>query len=271
MSNDNDRGLTASAAIIPADSPVNFKSATVMGALSKIQQYFVMEKDGSEIPGEMLTIQGKLEFFNTGFGSGFIEGIIFALLTIIILPLYVDYQLRSFLISIFPLFKFDNFLLLINCTPVLLFLMICCFLSKYRVGNITKSAIDNLLVGRLFSMLSKAVILYVLMIFVARTMTLENCWSNASFLSGIYQGISNIFGYISDLISGTTTIRTYTDNIHLTNRLYTILWKIRPELIKQAYEVFFVFIIASIVPFITIWGRAIYLKIQKYRYERFWK
>ena len=75
----------------------------IIDAISQIQQFAVIERSGQDIPDDFLTIRGKLNFFNMGFGNGFIEGIVFALLTALTLPIMSDEGLSQYLEHYFPL------------------------------------------------------------------------------------------------------------------------------------------------------------------------
>ena len=69
----------------------------IIDAISQIQQFAVIERSGQDIPDDFLTIRGKLNFFNMGFGNGFIEGILFALLTAFTLPIMSDDGLKEYI------------------------------------------------------------------------------------------------------------------------------------------------------------------------------
>lgn len=64
--------------IFSTSSPVP-KPAGLIDAISEIQQYYIIEKTGQDIPPEFLTIRGVMTFFTVGFKNGFIEGIILGL------------------------------------------------------------------------------------------------------------------------------------------------------------------------------------------------
>lgn len=91
------------------------KFPTLLGAMAQIQQFFVIEKSGQEIPDEFLTIQGKFNFFKVGCGSGFIEGLSFAVLAALVVPILSDQQLMMSLARYFPLAQSKVFLHTLNC------------------------------------------------------------------------------------------------------------------------------------------------------------
>lgn len=47
----------------------------IINAISEIQQFYVIESQGQEIPAEFLTLEGALDFFKIGATSGFKEGL----------------------------------------------------------------------------------------------------------------------------------------------------------------------------------------------------
>ncbi|MBU4029835.1 MAG: hypothetical protein KJ617_13410 [Proteobacteria bacterium] len=66
----------------------------ILDAISDIQQFYVIEEMGQEIPGEFLTLKGSLSYFKIGAKSGMIEGVMLALL----LPV-VDFYLLPFILK----------------------------------------------------------------------------------------------------------------------------------------------------------------------------
>jgi hypothetical protein len=75
----------------------------IIDAIAQIQQFAVMERSDYEIPQDFLTIRGELNFFSIGFGNGFIEGMVFALLLAIIMPImHSDYLMESVAAAISP-------------------------------------------------------------------------------------------------------------------------------------------------------------------------
>ena len=86
-----------------SDSGTRSYFKNIIDAISQIQQFAVMERSDYEIPEDFLTIRGQLNFFNVGFGNGFIEGMIFALLLAIIMPLmHSDYLMELVCCSLSP-------------------------------------------------------------------------------------------------------------------------------------------------------------------------
>jgi len=81
------------------------KFPTLLGAISQIQQFYFIEKKGQEISDDFLTIQGKMNFLQVGIGSGFIEGLSFAILTAIVIPILSDFEYMVWFGQYFPLVR----------------------------------------------------------------------------------------------------------------------------------------------------------------------
>jgi hypothetical protein len=220
------------------------KPIGILGAISQIQQFYVIESLGQDIPDEFLTLEGQLNYFNTGFSSGFIESLTFAVITALILPILADIQTANAVAQIFPLVKYRIFLYAVNCFPIVIFCGVCCFLAKYRVGKLTKKAVDNLLVGRLFSMAIKGVLIFVSFIFISNMINQTNAYKAAKII--------------------TILKKSYLPSVH------RVIINLKPMLLTAAYEMAFIFAIAMLVPFFTIWLVSMYRKIHKKRVEQFW-
>jgi len=52
----------------------------IINAISDIQQFYVIEQQGQDIPAEFLTLEGSLDFFCIGIKSGLNEGVFLLLL-----------------------------------------------------------------------------------------------------------------------------------------------------------------------------------------------
>ena len=161
------------AQIITTDSGRIYRPRNLLNAISEVQQFYVIESKGQDIPGEFLTLEHTLDFFKIGVKSGFHEG--FAL--IMLFPVFHFY--------LFPfVFHKLDFLghILFGSIPYLVLIVntgMCCYISRYYVGNITRKAINSLLMGRAMSLLLKAFLLYVLYLVLYQLSTPENIWKLA--------------------------------------------------------------------------------------------
>ncbi len=216
----------------------------LLGAISHIQQWYVIESLGQDIPDEFLTLEGQLGYFNCGFGSGFIEGLTFAVITALLMPIIADAGVAQAAASVFPLIQYKTFLYGVNCFPILIFCAICCYLSKYRIGKLTKKAVDNLLVGRLFAMVLKGVLIFVGFIMLSNAITPQRAYHVAKFLTSFHKEYLAV--------------------------VYRVIMNMKPTLITTAYDVAFIFAIATMVPFCTIWLVSVYRSYNKKRVEQFW-
>jgi hypothetical protein len=146
------------------------KPAHLLNAISEIQQFYVIESKGQNIPAEFLTLDRTLDFFKIGIKSGFHEG--FAL--ILLFPVF------HFYLFPFVFHRLDSFShLLFGSIPYLVLFIntaMCSYISRYYVGNITRKAINSLLLGRAMSLLLKAFLLYVVYLVLYRLGTPENVW-----------------------------------------------------------------------------------------------
>lgn len=174
------------AQIITADGGRIYRPRNLLSAISELQQFYVIESKGQNIPAEFLTLERTLDFFKIGVKSGFHEGLV--------------------LIFLFPVFQFYLFpfvfqkldlvsRILFGCIPYLALIintLMCSYISRYYVGNITRKGINALLLGRVLSLLLKAFLLYVFYLLVFRVSTPANIWKAAQWFGSrggeIYYG-----------------------------------------------------------------------------------
>ncbi|RLG22701.1 hypothetical protein DRN85_10435, partial [Methanosarcinales archaeon] len=86
----------------------------LLDAISQIQQFYVIESSGEEIPDDFLTLRGKMNFGNVGFGAGFLEALMFAFLMTAIMVLCSDDATREAIARYFPLIDSRLFLWMVN-------------------------------------------------------------------------------------------------------------------------------------------------------------
>jgi hypothetical protein len=228
--------------IIPVDPSGGSSSRLfphILDAISQIQQFYVIEASGQEIPDDFLTLRGKLNFFNVGFGAGFLEALVFALIMSLILILSADETTRQSIAGYFPMINSSVFLWSLNLLPVMISGGLCSYLSRNYIGKITRKAIDAFLLGRVFSMILKGLVLCFFMIWVSTSIQPESAWW---------------FSQVASL-----------KNNELAIRIYYMLLSIKPLLIKRAYELLAIFGLAVIMPFLIIWGVAFVRKMRAMR------
>lgn len=156
------------AQIITTDNGRIYKPQNLLSAISEIQQFYVIESKGQNIPAEFLTLERTIDFFKIGIKSGFHEG----LALVILFPVFHLY-LFPFVLQQLDLFS----QLLFGCIPYLPLIIntaMCSYISRYYVGNITRKGINALLTGRAMSLLLKAFLVYVIYLILYRLSTPEN-------------------------------------------------------------------------------------------------
>ncbi len=212
------------APIITTDSGRIYKPKNLLNAISEIQQFYVIEGKGQNIPAEFLTLEHSLDFFKIGIKSGFHEGVALVLL----------FPVFHFYLFPFVFHKLDvisRFLL--GCVPYLALIintLMCSYISRYYVGNITRKGINSLLMGRVMSLLLKAFMIYVIYLVLVRVSTPTNMWKLA---------------------------------VHFGSRaekIYYGFFEIKPHLLPVATESAMLMVVAAIVPYgsvylLDLWNR----------------
>ena len=156
------------AQIITTDGGRIYKPLNLISAISEIQQFYVIESKGQDIPAEFLTLERTIDFFKIGLKSGFNEGLALVLL----FPVFHLYLLPFVFLH---LDWFSHLLFsAIPYLPLIINTLMCSYISRYYVGNITRKAINALLSGRALSLLLKAFLVYVLYLILFRLSTPEN-------------------------------------------------------------------------------------------------
>jgi hypothetical protein len=153
------------------------KSPTLIGAISTIQQYYIIEKVGQDIPHEFLTLEGSLGFFSIGIRSGLTEGLLMAVLLPLIEFYFIPVVMKSptmflkIVMSCLPFF------------PVIINTFLCIFVGRYYVGNVTRKAINSLFTGRIIVLMAKSFFVYVFYTIVTGLSTPERVWDVAQHLN----------------------------------------------------------------------------------------
>jgi hypothetical protein len=145
----------------------------IINAISEIQQFYVIESQGQEIPAEFLTLEGSLDFFRIGATSGFKEG----LFLILLFPVFSFYLLPFVLKS--PDVFTEVIIHSVPYLPVLINTLLCSYISRYYVGNITRKAINSLFVGRASLLIVKSFFIYVFYYMLSALSTPERVWAVA--------------------------------------------------------------------------------------------
>ncbi len=233
---------------IPIESNGNAGTRTyfrnIVDAISQIQQFAVMERSDYEIPEDFLTLRGSLNFFSIGFGNGFIEGMVFTFLLAIVMTLTHSEYLMDVVSHSFPLARSRAFLWMLNLLPVIVAVALCSYLSRYRIGKIAKRAVDALLVGRMFSLIIKAIVIFVLLIALYRY--------NEVVAHGLGRALAKVhYGF--------------------GNGVFLTIGRMKEHLLITAFRILAIFTGAILAPFFTIWTVSLYRTHQRKKAERFWR
>lgn len=222
-------GRTDDGTIIPVSQPgkAGRKFPHLLDAISQIQQLYMIESTGQYISSDFLTLRGQLNYFSVGYGHGFLEGLVFLCITIVLIPIMDNPSWYRKLVSVIPFFEYKWFAYLVEYLPVIINAGLCSFLGKYYIGNITKKAINSLLMGRIFSLIMKALLYFVGLIWIAKHITPE----------------------LAEKLASIRFLGSY-------DELYTFLVVFKQSLIKTAFLSFFVFTLAALTPFVFVWGIA---------------
>jgi len=163
----------------------------IINGISEIQQFYVIEQQGQDIPAEFLTLEGSLDFFRIGVKSGFNEG----LFLILLFPVFSFYLLPFVLHS--PDLGTQLLFGSVPYLPVLLNTLLCSYISRYYIGNITRKAINSLFAGRAMILIAKGFLVYISYLVLYRLSTPERVWSVASRFSDNAENL--YYGYLKTL------------------------------------------------------------------------
>jgi hypothetical protein len=181
--------------IIPQDSHAEkVKNKGLLGAVSDIQQYYVLERE-QDIPAEFLTISGALEYWFIGAKSGFNEG----LLLFLFFPM-MEFYLIPF---VFKGMQADNTLAVVfHSMPYLMVMfntILCVYVSKFYTGAMTRKVINSLFTGRAMALFLKGCLLYLMYYFLSKMGTPRNVanfaykfFSNPTTAENFYYGFFQI-------------------------------------------------------------------------------
>jgi len=187
---DNSANST-NAPIITTNQAELQRPRNLLDAISDIQQYYVIEVKGQEIPAEFLTISRTLELFKVGVKSGFYEGITLALMSPFFAFYLFPFILRSPDLTTRILFGIMPYMMLVINT------LLCSYISRYYVGAITRKSINALFGGRTMSLLIKAFLIYIFYYVLYRLSTPAHVWEVARHFGSWSQRI--YYGYLDIL------------------------------------------------------------------------
>jgi len=130
-----------------------------LDALSEIQQYYIIERSGTEIPRDFLTIRGTLSFFWVGLKGSLVVGFCLTILS----PF--AFGVMNQLIPIFGTYHpslFDKiFAFLLPLSFSFTYSLFLITLGNYYIGGLTRAAIMSLIQGIVIGAAVKAVLAFI--------------------------------------------------------------------------------------------------------------
>ena len=165
--------------VVPTQTGEAKKPNNLLNAISEIQQYYVFESQGDDLPPDFFTLEMFMSFMKLGFSSSLREWIIFIFIGIITYFLFpIIFNLNPITYSF--LFKYASFVsMLINT-------LLCVFISKFYMGKLTKRIISALLSGRCIGLALISLATYIIFILIDELITKQRIFS-------LLQSISILF------------------------------------------------------------------------------
>ena len=202
------------------------KPPGLIEAISEIQRYWFIESKGHEIPADFLTIKGAIQFTMIGVRSGICEGFMLAIL----IPLALTFTSAAMAseLKLKQDWFFNCILYITAFGHIAVNTIICCFLGKYYIGNITRRASNCLMNGRSLALFFKGMIVFAVFHF-----------------SGKYFTPS----VVSSLIHKTWF------SPEIKQKIYSILMEMIVRFPEAGSIAFIAAILASAVPFITVYSQ----------------
>lgn len=186
--------------IIPVGGGGGYRPRNIISAISEIQQFYVIESQGQDIPSEFLTLEGSLDLFKIGMRSGFNEG----LFVVLLFPVFSFYLLPFVIDTSDPFVKVT-----VTSVPYLALVIntvLCVYIGRYYIGNITRRAINSLFIGRGMILLLKGFFIYVVYQVIYKLSTPEYVWVVAQKFSNpekIYYGYLSVLPKLVPLATET--------------------------------------------------------------------
>ena len=135
--------------ITPVAVATSARPKSFIDVVSIVQNYFLAEKHGNDLPENLLTFKGKLVISEVGFKGSFLSGLISILLT----PFFVGVIERY--IPIFGSYEFtlfdQAFAVALTLSFAMGYSLILASIGRYYIGKLTRRAINWLMAGLTFA------------------------------------------------------------------------------------------------------------------------
>lgn len=146
--------------ITPVGAGTSTRPRSFIDVVSIIEGYFLAEKDGNNLPNNLLTLKGRIVISEVGFKGAAASGIASLLLT----PLCIGVLERF--IPIFGSYKFslfdEAFALALTISFAIGYGLIVASTGKYYIGNLARRAIRWLMLGLVMAGVVKIILAFVL-------------------------------------------------------------------------------------------------------------
>lgn len=154
---DNNQIVTQQGGVAP-------KPKNLLDAISEIQQFYVIESRGKNIPKEFFTLVQTMEFMKVGAASGFKEGLMMALFLPVIELYFIPFVLKN--PDIYSKIFFGS----ISYMAIVFNSILCLYVSKYYIGTVTRKAINTMFIGRGMVLLFKGGLIYFVWLVISKLM-----------------------------------------------------------------------------------------------------
>lgn len=120
------------------------KPKDIIDAISQIQQYYTLEKGGTPISSDFLTLEGSLDLFSVGLRAAIKNGLFSAITSPFMIGAFRKY---------FPVFGGEAGLydkiwtIIVNYSLTICYAIMLSHVTRYYIGDITRSAIRSLFSG----------------------------------------------------------------------------------------------------------------------------
>ena len=213
--------------ITPIGVGGSIRPKSFIDVVSIVQNYFLAEKKGNDLPENLLTLKGKIVISEVGFKGAFISGLISILLT----PFFVGVIERC--VPIFGSYEFTLFDQAFAVALALSFAMgyslILASVGRYYIGKLSKRAINWLMAGLTVAGVLKLTIAFV--------------FYNTLYASVLDEGrVARFLLWFYPQVSYSTL-----------NRIYRFLMGVKPVLLTSASFVVLTTFLMITIPWVFIY------------------
>ena len=150
----------------------------LMDALSEVEQFYLIEHKGQDIPEEFLTMVGTFTFFSTGMRVGFLESFCVFLLAPMFYCWLIPFKLHNLGGLGLWVMRMIPFMLVLTHT------ILSCYGARLCIGTTTRKIVKYLFVGRMLVVCFAGVVFYGVCYLIAypTILTPDRIWKLANHL-----------------------------------------------------------------------------------------